>query len=81
MNNFLTPSNCLKGLTIALKINIFSFVTAVLLGVGWTYQLENFWYWDYFTYLCIFYGINIFFTLLIKKGYTFYLRRKETALF
>lgn len=79
MNQVLTPPNLLKGLAIALKINIFSFIAAVIIGVGWTYMFDGFWDWEYFNYLCVFYSITISLTLLIKKWYRAYLQRKETT--
>ena len=77
MDQLLTERNLLNGITIALKVNIISFFVAVLISVGWTYILAEFWDWDYLVYLCIFYGVNISLTLLIKKWYKNYLQHKE----
>ena len=79
MNKLLTERNLLKAIVIALKVNIISFVATVLISIGWTYLLTRFWNWDYLLYLCIFYGINISLTLLIKKWYENYLEHKKST--
>lgn len=77
MDKLLTEKNLLKGLALAVKINIISFLVAVTISVGWTYLLAEFWDWEYLMYLCTFYSINISIALLIRKWYENYLQRKE----
>lgn len=79
MDKLLTSSNLFKGLTIAFYLNIIFFIAAVAISVGWTYQVDGFWDWEYLLYLCIFYGLNLSLTLLTKKWYENYLQRKKTA--
>jgi len=79
MDKLLTKRNLLNGLTVAIKLNIFFFIAAVIISVGWTYILAGFWDLDYLMYLCVFYGINIVLTLLIKKWYENYLHCKKPA--
>ena len=79
MNKLLTEQNLLKGIDIAMKVNIISFFVAVIISVGWTYILSEFWDLDYLMYLCIFYSVNILLTLLIKKWYKNHLHCKKQA--
>lgn len=79
MDKLLTERNLLSGIAIALKLNIICFFATVIISVGCTYILAGFWDWGYLLYLCIFYGINISLTLLIKKWYQIYLQRKKPA--
>jgi len=76
MTKFLTPQYLLKAFAITIKINILAFITAVLISVGWTYLLFGFWDWEHLMYLCIFYGINLSVTFLLKRWYEHYLQRK-----
>jgi len=77
MDKLLTEENLLYGIAISLTLNIICFFTTVIISFGWTYILARFLDWDYLMYLCVFYGINIFLMLLIKKWYENYLRRKK----
>jgi len=79
MNNLLTEKNLLKGITLAIKINIVSFIAAALISVGGTYILYSFLDWSQILYLCMFYGINLTLILLLKKWYQNYLQRKNPA--
>jgi len=77
MNKLLTPQYILKAFDITTKINVVAFIAAVLLSVGWTYLLFGFWDWEHLMYLCLFYGVNLGATLLLKRWYENHLEQKR----
>jgi len=79
MNNLLNEKNLLKGMSLAIKINIVSFIAAGIISVGDTYILYSYWDWSQILFLCMFYGINLTLILLLKKWYQNYLQRKNPA--
>lgn len=79
MLNLLTPSNLIKGLRIAIHLNIIFFIGAIAISIGWTYAISGFWDWEHLMYLCILYSTNVSLALLIKKWYEKYLQRKNPA--
>lgn len=79
MNQLFTEKNLLKGFTLAIYVNIFSFILSVCIGVVWIYLLSDFWDWEQFLYLCLFYSANIIFSLLLKKWYLQHLQRRKSS--
>lgn len=78
MNKLLTEQNLLKGFTIAIYVNILSFILSLFIGVVWIYLLIGFWDWEHLLHLCLFYSANIIFSLLLKKWYLQYVQRHKS---